>query len=495
MLKRKTLKQTLDHVSTLGNWETNPIKEEILNDSGLPLDKRYNIAMRLVSQYMTKREFDNQLVKRMLMVEATKEQPKYAHEFLDQVLDYKLRQATKNGKQLKNDPRVKALVDISDCLTIQKEQDENIDILKSFKHKMIQKYGEYQYGQDRETILTKITYKGNICIPFDNCYVYTCIDEMGCIVDIKTNEDATYSGSIYYLGMDCICIQSKFDIVREGDTWSIRITTSKLQRPLGNPMCNVASIISLLVFGDFETYVQLFGKDANSDLKDIVPQFISSLARMLLDTLNYLGAYKSKYVYKLTCDTNTMYCYTTKIGEEVQEYMKEHYPQYTYEKLDGWIVNGYWKLLNKNDYGKDKNGVSKKGFDWVTPYDNVEKTQINSGEQQASLVPIHALQRAKERYNIDLDAHNLQEITEMCRDGKDVTKLTVRDKFGRLPKKDYKSNYTCYRLNYKNKYMDVVFEKQKENSRIMTFLPAPKEPQYPIIDSAVLNKILQDVNK
>ena len=82
----------------------------------------------------------------------------------------------------------------------------------------------------------------------------------------------------------------------------------------------------------------------------------------------------------------------------------------------------------------------------------------------------------------------------MCRDG-NVTKLTVRDKFGRLPNKNHKSNYTCYRLNYKNKYMDVVFEKQKETSRIMTFLPEPKEPQYPIIDSAIYNSIMKDVNK
>lgn len=485
-IKHKEIRKTLQHLNSLRTQEE--LETEITPQMYKDMEKKYQIANKFISQYMTRRDYDAQLMARMNLVEEGKQAPKYAHEFLDEVLDYKLRQAQKKGKQLKNDPRKKAFVDISDCLTIQSELDDNTS-----KEALCKKYGKYGYHNGKDEIIVQFNYNGNICIPFDNCYVYTCLDEIGCIVDIQVN-DATYHGTAYYLFQDCVCIQSKFAIVRDNDTWKITLMLSNQQRPLGYPMCNIGALILLLVFEDFEGQLEYFGLTMEDDLKNFVAQFYAAMSRFLIDTLNYLSTYKSKYVYKLTCNDNVMYCYTTKIGDEVQEYMKDHYPQYTYEKLDGWIVNGYWKILDKNNSGIDRQGKAKKGFDWVTPYKNENRTQINSGQQQSSLIPIHALQRVKERYNMNLDTKDLQEITQMCRDG-NVTKLTVRDKFGRLPKKDYKSNYTCYRLNYKNKYMDVVFEKQRESSRIMTFLPEPKEPQYPIIDSAVYNSIMQDVNK
>lgn len=480
MLKQKHIRNTLARLEQF--------KDEIKDNNMEYNHEQYKIATKLLSRYMSEKDFNTQLVARMGWVEHGNEYPQYAHEFLDTVLNYKLKQATKNGKTLKNDPRKKAFIDISDCLTIQSNLDINIK-----KQDLTKKYGQFQYSQTKDSIIVKIPYKGNICIPFDDCYIYSCLDEIGCIVDIKTNDDATYSGTVYYLFMDHICIQSKFSIKRKEDTWEIVVELSKLQRPLGYPMCNVGALISLLVFGDFEELVKYFDKDIKGDLTDLVPEFFGSMTRFILDTLNYLSTYKSKYVYKLICANNIMYCYTTKIGKEVQSYMKEHYPQYTYEKLDGWIVNGYWKILDRKSYGINRLGKSIKGFDWVTPKQTEEK--INSGEQQSNLIPIHAIQRAKERYKLDLTLTELQQLTQICIEGKDITKLTVRDKFGRLPKKDYKNTFNCYRLNYKDKWIDVVFEKNKEVSRIVTFLPAPKEPNYPIIDGVVYNSIMKDVSK
>lgn len=479
MLKRKDLENTLKKLDTYIGDE--PDKYDTPNN--------YQLKRALVSKYMNKPLFDKQLLDRLKAVEQLCDRPKYAHEFLEQVLDYKIKQATKHGRKLNNDPRSRALVDISDCLVNSGKKERDMS-----KYQIGKQYGGYSYGQTKDTLVTRLTFKGNVCIPFDNCYVYTCTDDMGCIIDIKTNDDGTYSGTLYYLFSDLICIQSKFILTREETCWSVVIEVSKMQRPLGYPMSNIGAILSMLIFGDFEKFRNYFDVE-DKNIIELPQLFNSSLSRMLLDALYYLGTYKSKYVYKLTQEDHTMYCYTTELGDHVQEYMREHYPNYMYEKLDGWIVNGYWKILKDKQPGTDKNGKSVRGYTWVTPYEGEEIEQVTSGEQQSNLMPIHAIKRAKERYKVDLTLHDLQEITKMCIEGKEVTKLTIRDKFGRLPKKDYKNNYTCYRLKYRNKYMDVVFEHLKDNARISTFLPAPKEPNYPIIDSAVYNKILQDVKR
>lgn len=479
MLKRKDLDNTLKRLDILEPRDSYESPEV------------FKAKRNLVKQYLSKDVFDRQLLNKLKMLEGINTKPKYAHEFLNQILDYKWKQAIKNGKTLKNDPRKRAFVDISDCLLESGKLDSKYN-----KYDLCKIYGEHEYGETKDSFITKLNYKGNICIPFDDCYIYTCNDLMGCIIDLKTKDDGKYSGIMYYLFPDYTCIQSSLLIERDVDnTWQIIIDVTKMQRPLGYPMCNVAALLSILIFGNFEKFISYFDYEVTDDLSSFVPRFNSSLSRMLLDALNYLGTYKSKYVYKLTKDNNTMYCYTTELGDNVKEYMQDHYPQYEYEKLDGWIVNGYWKILDSKETGKDKQGKPIKGFNWITPYSNEESTQVVSGEQQSNLVPIHAIKRAKERYNIDLTLQDLQEITKRCIKGKDVTRLTVRDKFGMLPKKDYKSGFTCYRLKYNNKYMDVVFEQFKGNKRITTFLPPPKEPQYPIIDSAVYNKILQDVKR
>ena len=175
--------------------------------------------------------------------------------------------------------------------------------------------------------------------------------------------------------------------------------------------------------------------------------------------------------------------------------MKEQYPDYTYEKLTGWLVDGYWKILPKNEYGHNMEGKSIKGIDWVKPYSNIEGQKVNSGTQEASLVPNHAIQRAKERYNLDLTETDLQEMATMCIQGK-ATRLNIRDKFGRIqsPKKQFKNG--CYRLTYKDRLMDLYLSNSIDHIyRVGTFLPEPAEPNIPIVEGKVFREITKDCEK
>ena len=186
-----------------------------------------------------------------------------------------------------------------------------------------------------------------------------------------------------------------------------------------------------------------------------------------------------------------MYVYADKAGENAENYLKKEYPDWKYERLNSWLIDGYWEFKSSNFVGADQNGKIKKGMTWITPYEKVNKQVAESNGQHSNLVPIHALERAKERYNLDLSIEDLDNILEDCLKG-NATKLSVRNKFGKV--QTTKGKIGCYRVKYKNTYMDVALAHglERKSARVATFLPKPKDINFNIIDNRELNEILKD---
>ena len=375
--------------------------------SGKPMsDFEFN---RLLMKYMLPFEFAKQL-QQVCKVKDIEINPITA---FNKITDYRIKIA--KGKELKDDPRKKAYIDMSDCLLNFSE--------KKFRHTIPETYNCEEY-KDKMVGITD--YNGTICIPFKDCFIYSEIPEVcSQVMEIKTNSDGSYSGRLYLFPATSNLLQFSFEIKRheEKDMWQIFMTMNKFQKPLGMPICNIGIMLQCFRLADEDFRNCITENNSDSPLTCLLSQHLKAL----VGTLTYLSSYKNKVLYKMSKEDNK-YVYSERDNEYLQDYMKEQYPDYTYEKLTGWLVDGYWKILPKNEYGHNMEGKSIKGIDWVKPYSNIEGQKVNSGTQEASLVPNHAIQRAKERYNLDLTETDLQEMATMCIQGK-ATRLNIRDKF------------------------------------------------------------------
>lgn len=402
----------------------------------------------------------------------------------DKIVDYKIKMAMKHGKALKNDPRTRAFIDISDCLTRYLDDKNEIRICSN------------KYGYNREELTIHYEYDGKICLPFNNCFVYTRFQqELAHIMEIKDNEDGTYSGTFWaFLRLEKV-LQMSFKIEREDNHWLIKIDIILKQKPLGQTLTNLGVIFNYLSTLNKEE-CKPDSKATQRKLEcynDWVGVMFSNFSAGIIPMLSYLSSYKSKVVYKLTNEDKHSYVYSDKVGEGLNNYLTENYPDFKPEKINGWLVGGNWNFLNPKEYGKNKNGKSIKGLDWNDPYKNHKEEQVvESNEQKTRLIPIHALERAKQRYNLDLSSEDLQNIADECLKGHAV-KLSVRDKFGKL--NTAKGKKSCYRVNYKNNFLDVVLsDSQDSNSyRIATFLPKPSDIKFNVIDSKDYNEVMKDV--
>ena len=106
---------------------------------------------------------------------------------------------------------------------------------------------------------------------------------------------------------------------------------------------------------------------------------------------------------------------------------------------------------------------------------------------------MHALERAKERYNLDLDKEDLCQISKRCFSLNNVTKMYIKDAHGHL--KQTKGSEGPYKLVYKDTLVWVILlkSKNKRDKRyyVGTFLPLPKDKNENFISS----KIYREVNK
>lgn len=433
---------------------------------------------KLVSKYMNFMDYIK------MEVAFGKYMPKYqrdiytATDILNKIVSYKVKMAVKNGKTLKNDPRKKAFIDISDCLSRY-----NTDDCK-FHIKTV------GFGSNKDGMGIEFKHTGKIVLPFKNCFVYTQFDKVfGQVMEITDNEDGTYSGTFWLISRLEKIIQMSFHIRRVDYDWHVKLIMKYHQKPLGQVFSNIGVIFNHLSVAEKDDYDIDGLKSRLENYGDYVGALFSMYSSGILLMLSYLSSYKSKVVYKL----DNKYVYSDKIGEDIENYMSENYPDITPERIKGWLAGGNWDFLNPNDFGVDKNGKKIKGMTWNDPYKNHKNEQIvESNEETTRLIPIHALERVKERYNIDLSQEDLQEIANECLKGH-ATKLTVRDKFGKL--NTAKGRKSCYRVKYKKNIFDVVLSDSmdKNSYRIATFLPKPKEINYTVIDTKDYNEVMKDV--
>jgi len=315
------------------------------------------------------------------------------------------------------------------------------------------------------------------------------------VVEIEDNEDGTYSGTFWTMTTRERIIQMSFEIKREEFDWVITLHMPSLQKPLGQCTTNISTLINLVAGAEKDnTFICVDDETREEKLKyfkDYIGYYFADFTFNIAPIISYLSSYRSKVVYKLTKENN-IYVYSDNAGEDVEEYIKENYPDYTYEQLTGWLVGGYWNFLKPNEFGVNSKGKKIKGMTWITPYDD-KKDTIESNEQVTRYVPNHALERVKQRYNLDLTSQDLQEIAKACLKGKNITKLSIRDKLGRL----YTPNGIkgCYRVPYKNNIFDVVLSRgiDSRSYRIATFLPKPKELNCAIIDSKDYNEVMKGI--
>lgn len=377
----------------------------------------------------------------------------------DKIVNYKISKA-KKGK-ISNDPRQKAFVDMSDCISSLAESKTK------FK-------GDLNYlHQHHDKMIICLHYNGNICIPFSNCFIGSHLpDRVTQLLDIKDNLDGTYSGNMYYCLSFNKLVQASVKIFPDKNSWAIEYTFNYFQKPLGQSLSNITAILETLYF--------------NYELGDNLEEMFHILFREF--TVNgtgmfqYLDYYKNKIVHK----SDNLYVY----GNNIKEYMEKHYPDLKYEKLDGWLIKGYWKFID--GIGKDQQGKPIKGLDWYVPYSNIEDKKLILNNLETRLIPNHSLDRVKQRYDINLTEEELSYIQTECLKGR-CKKLSIKDRFGRIQNMDGKKG--CYRINYKNKYLDFVLSKYGKDYRISTFLPEPKDPKYLTVDSKVYYDILKTIEE
>ena len=244
------------------------------------------------------------------------------------------------------------------------------------------------------------------------------------------------------------------------------------QRPLGTPLNNLMSLIQLINDGYLskemiKSYMKAF------EVNNIFVPAVMNTARSFLVPIFFLTSYKSKFVYEIEKGNETVYFYTESKEEDVKSYLEHYYKGCSYEKLNGWLYNGHWKLLSKGKFGKDRDGKMISGFDWVGINEDIKTVNIKG--QSSSIVPIHSIKRALERYGKELTEDDLREIVNLALEK--GTKLSVRDKYGRLVS-TVKGNKKdgCYRIGYKGTIYDLVLSyTQNDRYRVATFLPKPKD--------------------
>ena len=439
------------------------------------LYKNTNKFSRMIAQYMPIQEYASYKDCRGLGIENS------AVAFRNLIHKYQTNVAKKSKKPTKNSVKEKAIVDLMDGL--QQFADEGLDYRVAPKG--------FKAGTNYDSVFITVPYSGNICLPFRNCLIYSHLKDITFIVvDIKDVGEGYYSGKFYtVIAGDALC-QYNFGISRVDGQWMIAIEMPKRLKPLGQDLCNIGGVLcSMSAMPD-----SMFDDMTEMGHGNVVGAYMAEDAKTLIALLSYLSSYKSKHLYELNGESS-YYLYSNS-SEQVDEYIKTHYPRCDYKKVEGWIIDGYYKFLPEKEYGKDRDGKRLQGLDWVVPYKDdykEEQKQIAvSNSQTATIVPIHAIERAKQRYNMELSTDDLNNIANEILAGRDIKKLTVKDKFGRLYTS--KNELGCYRIKYKNKYMDVVLSRcaDKNSYRVATFLPAPEDVKSPIIDSKDYKSIMAD---
>lgn len=399
---------------------------------------------------------------------------KYCLNNLDQIIDYKLK--VSKGKKLNNDPREKAIIDLSDMLSDYTNKEHSTQII---------------YGIDcnKDGINIEARFFGRLCIPFEKCFIFTQVPNVvSQVIDIQHDLKGTYTGSVYLFLPKGLYIQMGMTITRENNYWKLVFKIPAKQKPLGTTCPNIVSIVQ---------YMLGCGIKLKKEYDEAYPEqriegaLCADMVTGVVAVFEMLDAYKNKYVFNVTNEDRNVFLYTNK--KDIQEYIDTHYSGFQCNMLDKWLINGYWKFINPNDSGKTKDGGLIKGLDWVSPYKEETKDVVDSNGQQSTLVKVHAIQRAKERYNLDLTSLDLVELLNQCFHG--GKKLTVRDKLGRL--KTVKGKKGPYRVNYKGMTVDVAVDKSPMDKtyRIATFLPKPKNIQCTIVDSKDYNTIMEDCSR
>jgi len=412
----------------------------------------------------------------------------------EKIVNYKLKQAKKKGKvEIKNDPRKKAFIVLSDSLekyshNIKLENASETEIKQTIDKVYNSNHGERVYVyKDADNLYYVMSFKGHICLPFPECFIYTTLGSLSQVIDVKDNGDGSYSGSVYMFSDPDMCTQMSFNIVRHDWEWKFVFQMSLGQRPLGQGLSNLAFHLFCMTNGKPEVTENL------KNLKDPLGSISSDIPYAVINCFKYLSSYRCKMMYQVSKD-ESFFVYSEKSGEKIEEYIKERYPEHSFHKVEGWLANGYWKFLQPNEFGSDAKGKRIKGMTWEIPYEKKESL-VTSGEQTTRLVPIHALERAKERYNMDLTSEDLEVIMEQCLKGKDVSRLAVRDKFG-TPHSP-RNELGCYRLKYKGQVIDVALAKglDRGSYRIATFMPRPENVDFLIRDSKDCSEVILDAYK
>ena len=401
--------------------------------------------------------------------------------FRDLIYKYKSTVSKKSGKPMKHDIRDKAIVDIMDGL--EKYAVDGLDDKLEPKG--------FKAGLSKNCVYMGMEYNGNICLPFKECLIYSRLKDItSVIIDIKDNLNGVYTGNFYGIDAGNMLVQYKFEISRINNHWFIGMEFAKRLKPLGQDLCNMGVLVRALS----SVPEKVFDWYTNIGRGNFVSAYMAEDCKAFFSILSYLSSYKSKNLYEVNGESS--YFLYSNNSEDVDDYIKNYYPNHTYNKVEGWIIDGYYKMLSENEFGLDRNGKKLKGFDWVVPYKNdykeEQKQMVKSNGQTSTIVPIHAIERAKQRYNLDLTTDDLNNIAKEVLAGHNIKKLAVRDKLGRLYSS--KNELGCYRLKYKNRLMDVVLSRciDVDSYRVATFLPEPKDPNVTIVDSKDYASVMED---
>ena len=488
MRMEKAIKKAIEAVERSNDIDFIDIADDIKDDCKKVKKYNYEEIIRLANKYYSYEDYMKQDIRWGCSFDKIKFDILSAFNIHDKIVSYKTKMAIKNNKHgiLKNDPRKKAFIDISDCLT--RYQEAN--------HRHSFPVCVSGYEGNRNSLNINLVYTNKISIPFKSCFVYTKLPNMfGHVIEITDNEDGTYSGTFWTFITRERIIQMSFIIQRNGYDWQITMSMPIRQKPLGQHFTNIGVILNILSMTEIDEDIIIPDNSIKAKkekaFKDPVGMAFADFTFGIIPILLYLGSYKNKVVHKVTAD-NTVYVYSDN-NSNFQTYVNKEYPNCSCELVDGWLVGGHWNFLKEHEWGTDSKGKKIKGMTWVNPYENEHADIVTANEQQTRLVPNHALKRVKERYNIDLSADDLKLLAEECLKGKDTVKLSVRDRLGRLCTP--KGISGCYRVPYKNNIFDVVLSKgaNKDCYRIATFLPKPKELNSAIIDSKDYAEVMKGV--
>lgn len=383
-----------------------------------------------------------------------------AHKIKDQIFSYKKKVAQKNKKAINTQG---AFLDITDCIKQAHEQN-------------LQGGCYTAVVNQKDCVYTLMKHYGNICLPFKNCYIYLNQNDSSYVLEILDNEDGTYKGKLYCSLPFKSFIQLSFVIRREEDYWSCICELNKNLRPFGQIMSNNSCVIHALMCVKEEHTKDLVDEQD----QELYANFVKyQFAMKVFEILKQISSYKNKQLYKVG---NDMFVYSQR--NTILEYINKMYPNQHIEKQEGWLVNGYWKIIPESEYGKDRKGNKIKGLDWIVPYEQEEKQEITTNNQTTNLVKLHALRRAKERYDIDLTMEDLQNIVDLCINNKAKT-LFITNKFGQLKCAVKPNKAGCYRVWYNHMYLDVALEYDSniKKHRVSTFLPKPTDIQCTTITS------------